>query len=281
MTNYKIPIAFITVIIIWSSTPLAIQWSSVSAPMSSVMIRMLVGMLFCLAIMGLMGLRLPFDQHARRLYVAGGLSIYAAMVLVYTAAQSIPSGWIAVVFGLSPLITGVIAAFIEPESRLTLIRTTGITLGIMGLYMVFQAGLVYDPGSLLAIILMIIAAFVSSASSVLIRYLSKDNQYHPMQITTGGLVVAIPFFILTAYLLEPTVISAFSNKALISILYLGTIGTGIGFTLYYFLLKHVPASKVALITLITPISSLVIGNLLNNEPLFCLLYTSPSPRDRG
>jgi len=37
--------------------------------------------------------------------------------------------------------------------------------------------------------------------------------------------------------------------------------------LYYYLLRHVAVSKVALLTLITPICALLIGRILNNEAL--------------
>jgi len=267
MKTYKLPLAFLAVIVIWSSTPLAIQWSSTSAPMSSVMVRMLIGVLFCLALMGLLGLRLPMSEQARRLYVVGGLSMFVSMTLVYKAAQSIPSGWISVMFGLSPLVTGLIGSFVEPDNKLTISRCAGILLGIIGLFLVFQAGLSFDPNSLPAIILLLISVLISSFSSVVIRQLGKSEQFHPMQTATGGLIVAIPFFILVVYLLEPTLIAPFHGKALYSILYLGIVGTGIGFTLYYFLLKQMPASKVALITLITPITSLLLGSALNNEPM--------------
>jgi len=52
-----------------------------------------------------------------------------------------------------------------------------------------------------------------------------------------------------------------------AIFYLGLIGTGVGFTLYYYLLKRVSASRIALITLVTPITALTVGSWFNNEVL--------------
>ena len=39
----------------------------------------------------------------------------------------------------------------------------------------------------------------------------------------------------------------------------------IGFALYYYVLKHLDASRVALVTLITPVLALLLGHLLNGE----------------
>ena len=93
-----------------------------------------------------------------------------------------------------------------------------------------------------------------------------------MQITTGSIIVALPFFALTAWLSNPGLTTPLSSKALWSTLYLGLVGTGIGFTLYYFLLKRISANRVALITLVTPIAALVLGSWLNNEPLIAKVW---------
>lgn len=267
MKNLKIPIAFLTVIAIWTSTPLAIQWSSGGAPLTSVLLRMMIGIIFCLCMMAIMKTKLPFNADARKLYLVGGLSIYGSMALVYMAAQTIPSGWISIVFGLSPLITGVIAAFVEPSSRLTTVRIVGILLGLSGLVLVFQAGLTVSGDTIFGIAMLLISVFISAGSSVIIRQLSHNNTLLPMQTTVGSLFVAIPLFTVTALLFEPITEITYSSRALISILYLGLVGTGVGFTLYYYLLKNMAASKVAMIMLVTPITALLLGNLLNNEPV--------------
>jgi drug/metabolite transporter (DMT)-like permease len=56
-------------------------------------------------------------------------------------------------------------------------------------------------------------------------------------------------------------------RALLAIVYLGMIGSVLGFALYYYVLRHVEATRVALITLITPVLALLLGNLLNGEVL--------------
>jgi drug/metabolite transporter (DMT)-like permease len=45
------------------------------------------------------------------------------------------------------------------------------------------------------------------------------------------------------------------------------IATTFGFTMYFYVLKHLSAGKVALITLIVPPMSLYIGFLVNHEAL--------------
>ncbi|MFT6408480.1 MAG: drug/metabolite transporter (DMT)-like permease [Arenicella sp.] len=267
LSRLAIPASFVLVLIIWTTTPLAIKWSSVGAPMTSALLRMLIGVVFCGSLVIFMSSKFRVDAAARKVYLVGGLSIFVCMSLFYAAAQLIPSGWIAVLFGLSPLATGLFSAIVEPETELTVARVSGLLLGLGGLYLVFSAGLNVADASIEGVAMTLIAVLISSATSVITRQLVKDLVIPGMQITTGSLIVAIPFFIVAVLLLEPGLNFNFSDKAWSAILYLGLIGTGVGFTLYYYLLKHVSASRIALITLVTPISALSVGSWLNNEPL--------------
>ncbi|MFT5572452.1 MAG: drug/metabolite transporter (DMT)-like permease [Cryomorphaceae bacterium] len=265
--KFSVPLAFLVVLMIWSTTPLAIQWSSAGAPMASALLRMTIGMLFTLSIITAMRIKLPTGPAERRVYAFSGMVIYINMSLFYMAAQLIPSGWIAVLFGLSPLLTGLFASFVEPESRLTPSKVFGLLLGVMGLYLVFAAGASLEEASMKGVVLTLIATVVASSSSVITRQLVKPLDISGMQITAGSLIVAVPLFAITVWFVEPTFTFNFSQKALASTLYLGFIGTGVGFTLYYFLLKRMSASRISLITLITPISGLSVGSWLNGEPL--------------
>jgi drug/metabolite transporter (DMT)-like permease len=59
----------------------------------------------------------------------------------------------------------------------------------------------------------------------------------------------------------------FPIRAALAIAYLGIFGSVMGFTLYYYLIKHLETGRVALITLITPVTALLLGMLLNGERL--------------
>src|SRR3569833_2498231 len=107
----SVPAAYFGVILIWSTTSLAIQWSAQGAGFSFVvMARMLIGLAGCLVLLAATRTAFPFTPAARRLYAVSGLSLFASMLLTYWGALHIPSGLISVIFGLSPLVTGVLGA---------------------------------------------------------------------------------------------------------------------------------------------------------------------------
>ena len=63
----SVPAAFIGVIVIWSTTPLAIKWSGEGPGfLFGVSARMLIGTVLCLALMKLVRVALPWDRAARR-----------------------------------------------------------------------------------------------------------------------------------------------------------------------------------------------------------------------
>src|SRR5690606_8600737 len=134
----SVPAAYLGVILIWSTTPLAIQWSAQGASFSfAVMARMLIG--FGISVLLLRATRtdFPLTPAARRLYLISGLSLFAAMLLTYWGALHIPSGLISVIFGLSPLVTGVFAALWLGERTLTPVRVAGLVLALGGLWLIF------------------------------------------------------------------------------------------------------------------------------------------------
>lgn len=268
----QIAVAFITVVIVWSITPLAVKWSASNYPLSSALLRMLLGIAFCGAIVFLRREGFAFNRETLPIFIAGGISIFTGLSLMYIASKWIPSGWIAVVFGLSPLMTGLFSIIVEPEDRFTTQKVIGLLLGLIGLLFVFRTGLSFDQDALKGVSLVFISVIISSASSVLIRHLGHNVSLSGLQTTVGSLAIALPLFIVATLMFEPVSSISFTKKEILSIIFLGIIGTGVGFTLYYYLLRKIPASKVALVALITPITSLLVGNWFNNEEIVASIW---------
>ena len=261
----SVPAAYLTVIVIWSTTPLTIQWSSIGVGYEfGIAMRMLVGLFALLLIVRLRGLPLPWNRHARQVYLVSGLTIFIAMSTVYWSAQFIPSGWISVIFGLAPIITSIFATFILHENNLTAARITGMLLGLLGLAIVFAEGFSLAGMAVLGVIGVTISTIAHSLGAVLLQKLKTTIP--AISITTGSLVVATPLFMLNFALNQPWPTNI-GIKAALSISYLALLGTAVGFPLYFYLLKRLNAERVALIALITPVTALLVGALFNNEAI--------------
>ncbi len=258
--------AYLGVAVIWSTTPLAIQWSGREVGyLFGVTARMAIGALICLLLVRALGLRMPWHRRAWQAYGSVALGIYGAMVLVYWGAQRIPSGWISVLFGLTPLITGLLARRLLNERALSGWRLAGILLGLAGLMVVFAGGLALGPGTVPGLIAVLCAVSLHSLSSVLTKRV--DCRAHGLVLTTGGLLLALPCYFLTWWLSGAQWPAAIPPRPALSILYLGVVATAGGFSLFYLVLRHLSATRVAMLTLITPVAALWLGWLLNDEPV--------------
>ena len=261
----SIPAAYLGVILIWSTTPLAIQWSAQGTGFSfAVMARMLIGLAICLLLLRATRTAFPFTPAARRLYAISGLSLFVSMLLTYWGAPHIPSGLISVIFGLSPLVTGVFAALWLSERTLTPIRLAGLGLALAGLWLIFGQPWPGDSHATLGMLAVVAGMTVQALGLVWIKRVNLRAS--SLAITSGSLAVAAPLFVLAWVIagsaqLPPDI----APRAGAAIIYLGVLGSVVGFTLYYYIIKHLDAGRVALITLITPIAALLLGQTLNAE----------------
>lgn len=262
----RISLAYISVILLWATTPLAIKWSGEGPGfLFSVTGRMVIGAACVLFVMGLKRQRLVWHRKARLTYLAVTVQIYGSMLSVYWAAQFIPSGWISVIFGLSPLLTALLAAIWLGERSLKPGKLLSYVLGISGLAIMFGSALQLGHDAVLGIIGVLTAALLQSASAVWIKRI--DAKVPALSQVGGGLTVALPPYLLTWAIIDGHWPAVLSYINLIAIIYLGVIATTIGFVLYYYLLTRLAATRVALITMISPVLALIIGNTINNEPL--------------
>jgi drug/metabolite transporter (DMT)-like permease len=262
--NMSLPIAFVAVVLIWSTTPLAIKWSALGAGFGfAVFARMAIGVVLCALLLAMLRIRMPWHRSARLTYVVGGSSVFGAMTLTYWAAQFIGSGLIAVLFGLSPLMTAVGAAYWLQEKSFSWNKVGGMLLGLIGLAVIFQHNLAIGPHAFAGIAAVLCAVALQSFGLVWMKRIG--DQSSPVAINLGSLVFALPLFALTWLLSDGQVPAVLPQRAVIAIAYLGLFGSVIGFVLYFYMIKHMEAGRVALITLITPVLALLLGHGFNNE----------------
>lgn len=262
----SVPLAYLGVIIIWSTTPLAIKWSGEDVGfLFGVTSRMLLGAVVCSLLLLGLARKLPWHRAARLTYLAAGLGIFGAMMSVYWGSQYISSGLIAVIFGLNPIITGVIAAIWLQERSLTISKLTGILLGFIGLVVIFGTGIELSDGAGYGIAAVVLAVVLHSVSAVWVKAINANLP--ALEVTNGGLLIAAPLYLLTWILFSDGWPEVISNRTAMAIGYLALFGSVLGFIMYFYVLKYIDASRVALITLVTPVLALLLGKELNNETI--------------
>ncbi len=262
----RVALAFCFVIVLWSTTPLAIKWSGEGPGyLFGAASRMTLGLACMLPALLIMRQKLPFSKKAWLTYSAVAGQIYGAMLAVYWGAQYIPSGWISVIFGLTPLMTALMTAAWLDEPSLGWYKILSDVAGFAGLLVMFGSAQAVGRQSVWGIAAVLLAAFIQAATAVCIKRI--DARLPAVCQVSGGLLLAVPAYLLTWMLLDGSWPKQLPLPGIVSIVYLGIGATTVGFALYYYVLTHLPATQVALITLVTPVLSLALGHLVNHEPL--------------
>jgi drug/metabolite transporter (DMT)-like permease len=256
---------FISVVLIWSTTPLAIVFSTQGSNASfGVGLRMLIGLLICLLLLYFKKQKLTLTKTAVNHYVFAGLGVFFTMNLVYYGAQNLSSGLISVVFGLTPIVTGLFAWALLKEPFFRFYKILGSLLGLSGLMLVFNPALILSwqlKFHLLSVVLgMTFQAFIS------VKLKQINVKVSALESTTGALLISVPLFVIVGLLNAPD-ISQINAKAIYSIFYLAVFGSVIGFMAYYYLISHASVQTVGVIPLITPVFALLLGAYFNQESL--------------
>ena len=268
----SVPLAYLGIVLIWSTTPLAIQWSSQGVGFAlAVLARMLIGVIVAGLLVALWRIPFPLHARARRAYLVGGLSLFGGMALTYWGARYVHSGLISVLFGLSPLAAAILGAIFVGERSLTSVKLIGTLLGAVGLATIFIHGdTLGHEHALAGLFAVLCAVTVYSGGMVWLKQIGDDSP--PLATTVGSLSVSLPLFGLVWWLSGAQLPAVVPPRAGAAVVYLGIFGSVIGFALYYYVIKHLETSKVALITLITPVIALLLGNWLNGETIGLRLW---------
>lgn len=262
--------AFLLLTLIWGTTWAAIRVGLQGVPpFTGVALRFAMAGTLLLALAPVLGVRLGRrGRREKALWLANGvLSFCLSYSAVYWAEQYIPSGLAAVLFATYPLFIGALAHFLLPGERLRGIAVLGVLLGFAGVAVIFSDDLNLLGGETVrrAALVMLVSPLVSAVATVLIKRWGSD--VHPLSLSAVPMLIAGLVMGAVALAVErerPLVLDARSVGALV---YLAVLGSAVTFTVYYWLLSRVGATRVALMSYLIPIVAVAIGALLFDEPL--------------
>ncbi|WP_179997872.1 DMT family transporter [Acinetobacter sp. YH12239] len=251
-------------VLIWAATPLAIVWSVAEIhPMWVLIIRYFGASIIALALLKMMRDSLPFDHVSLKSYVAGSLNLIGAQLFIYLAANYLTSGLMALIFGFSPLIAGLIGHLILKTHKLSILQWSGMVIAVLGLTFVFaeSADERVNPWG---VVLMLIS-MVSYISSIF--WVKQINApLSPMSQATGSLIVsALGSLLIIPFIWQqiPTVLP--STQAMVGFLFTMIMSSIVAMLCYFWLIRRLAASTVSLSNVMTPVIALVLGASLNNE----------------
>ena len=261
-------------VFIWATTPLAIVWSVTDLhPMWALVLRFFIALPLAVSVLLLLKVKFPIHKVALSSYVAGSLSLIGSQIFTYAATPYLSSGLIALMFGLAPIMAGLIGSF-GFQQKLAGLQWVGMGTSIIGLAMICLSGSQKHVQPI-GIVLMLMSVFAYSLSIFLVKKINADVQ--PMAQATGSILVST---VLAALLLPwiwqyaPTHIP--STKSLLALTYTVVMASLIAMFCYFKLVQNLKATTLSLTTVMTPMLAILIGAYLNHEQLSAQVFVGAS-----
>ncbi|MGH1485785.1 MAG: DMT family transporter [Cellvibrionaceae bacterium] len=259
--------AYIILIAIWSTTPLAIKWSAVDISFAGgIFWRILLSASLALIILRVKGGSLFIRPKIWRFYAIGAMGIAPNFLLVYWSSQWIPSGLISVIFSAVPFLMGVLSYYWLGKNVFTFQRVIALMIAMLGIIVIFYDQLlVVGTQGAYGIAGMLLSVITFAVSSTWLQRVG--GQVPALQTTTGSLCFSVPPLALVWWWVDGILPFDIGVRSTLSIIYLGIVGSLIGFFLYYFLLQRLSAYVVSTVGMISPVFALMIGAVIANETL--------------
>ncbi|UXY15966.1 EamA family transporter [Chitiniphilus purpureus] len=263
-------LAALVLVMIWSTTALAIRWSVDGMAYASALFgRFVLAAMFTVALVVLLRQRVPL-RRALPAWLIGGVATAISMLCTYWAARHVPSGLLAVLFGLGPLTTALFAR-LWLQQRLAGHEWIGIVLGLAGTAVIFGERLQLAPGSGPALAVLLAAVSIQSAAAV--RLKGAAQGLPALTVNAGALLVCALLSGLWWLAQGAPAPAAATPRALVAVLYLALVGSALAFSLYYWLIRECAPGQVALLSLVSPVCALWLGKVANGEVLSLRMLT--------
>ena len=227
------------------------------APLWSAALRALPAGVILLAV----ARRLPSGSWWWRSLVLGLLNFGAFFVLVYLAAQLLPTSVAASVMALAPVALSMLAIPLLRQ-RPTAYMLIGAVLGVVGVGLLVGLGASrIDP---LGVAISLMALLLSSLGAILATKWRDDL---PLVATTSWQLVAGGLMLLVAAIVVEGAPPAMTSTNVLAYGAISLVATAIAFLCWFAGLRHLPAGTVGIIGLLNPVTGVLLGVLLAAESL--------------
>lgn len=236
-------------------------------PLTVVLGRVALAAAILYAVIRYRGIAVPATgADWRGFFMMGLLNSAIPYSLIFWGETRIDSGLAAILTATVPIFTVIVAHFWTVDERMNPAKAAGIGLGMAGVVVIMGRDLeTIGSGSGLAK-LAIVGASVSYAFSGIYGRRLKGKS--PLVLAWGQMCAATVILLLLVLVVDrPWASAAWTAEAVLSVIALATLCTALAYMIFFRLLATVGATNTSLVTFLIPVSSLVLGTLVLDEPL--------------
>ena len=241
------------------------EWS----PLLIVAVRIVIAAIVIWGVVLAAGLGVP---RARSAWVAffwmGVLNNVLPFLLIVWGQKEIESGLAAILTAAAPIFSVIVAGVWLKDEPATRSRLLGAVLGIVGVtVLIGPSALAGLDVNLLAQFAVLGAALSYAFAGVYARRFARLN-IDPIVVAAGQLVMSSLIMILLASVFaEPNQLLESSAKVWIAVGVMAIFSTALAYILYFRLLASAGATNAILVTLLIPVTAILLGSLILDERL--------------
>ena len=251
--------------LIWSTSFLLIKIALPTVgPFTLTAVRLLIAAMLLTLLMLITGGRLPLHKSALQLYlVVGILGNSLPFCLISLGEVYIDSSLAAILMGIMPISTFVMAHIFIPAEAMTGRKVFGVSLGIVGLITLVGLSAFSGFGNHLGGQLFVLSgALCYSVTTIFVR---KQPQFDGIQMATGATIVAAFTCLPLAFAFEQPFEFQPDQTAVWAILSLGVFHTALAALIYFRVIHRLGAVTFAHINYLIPVLGSIWGVMLLSE----------------
>jgi len=237
-------------------------------PLTIVTLRVGIAALALWCFAAATGRRPPRSLGAWRAFLAMGLlNNVVPFSLIVWGQIHIASGLASILNATTPLFTVIVAGAMLADERMTALKLAGTAIGFAGVAVMLGSSGLAGAGNVLAQAAVLGAALSYAFAGVFGRRF-RSMGIDPI-VTAAGQVTASAALLapVALYVDGPIDVTALGLDAWSSILGLAVLSTAAAYVLYFRILEAAGATNLLLVTLLIPVSAILLGSLVLGETL--------------
>jgi drug/metabolite transporter (DMT)-like permease len=265
--DWRIPVAWLALCVVWSSTWLVIKIGLRDLPpVSFVAVRFVVAALVLVLISIGRARLLPPNRADYFVLASTGLLMFALnYALLFWAELYVSSGLAAVIQASIPIFGMIFAHWMLPDEPLRWQRLVGALVAILGVAFICARLLSFNGWlAFLGGVGVTIGAASAAFSNVVLK--AKKIQLAPSMLAAWQMIFGIVPLVLLGLALDGNPLGFhWTGRALLCLLYLAVIGSSFTFLLLYWLMPRMSVTNLQTIALITPPGAIALGWAFGDE----------------
>jgi drug/metabolite transporter (DMT)-like permease len=236
-------------------------------PFTLIMFRLLIGFVLLATVVAIARQSLPREPRMYgHLFVMGVINIAIPFSLITYAEQAVDSSIAAVINGAVPLFVIVIAALFLKGETITINRIAGLIVGFLGVAVLVGLNTA-DLGSANTLgELALIGATISYA----VGNVYAKAHVHGLRPMIPALFQVFFGLVVTgtlAFLTEHPLAVVPAPNAILAVVWLGVLGSGLAYLCYFRILQDWGATRASMVAYLLPVVGIVLGAIVLREPM--------------